>query len=132
MKCDFNLLGNYRIEVSGWGLDKNFFVEQTDLDWAQDGEKTVWLHHELPEGGVVFVRLLVPESTSTSVPVTYKVHTVSPMGCDGSCEMRLTQMHPRSKESNAGSLASKLLEDMQRRSEASEYPETRELEEILQ
>jgi hypothetical protein len=132
MKYDFNLLGNYRIEVSGWGLDKNFFVEQTDLDWAQDGEKTVWLHHELLDGAVVFVRLLVPESPSTAVPVTYHVHAVSPMGCDGLCEMRLTQMHPRSRESITGSLASKLLEDLQRRSEASEFPEIRELEEILQ
>ena len=132
MDSEINLPGAYRVEVSGWGLDESFFVEQTDLHWSQHGEKKIWLHHELSEGAMVFVRLLVPESTSTSVPVTYQVSSVDPMGCNGLCEMRLTQLHPRSKESITRQVASKLHEESQRTCEPTECPKKRDLEEILQ
>ena len=54
--------GNYRIEVSGWGLDAHLFVEETDLLWSQSGEKQMLLHRALPEGAIIFVRLLAPET----------------------------------------------------------------------
>ena len=44
----------YRIELSGWGLDQSFFVEQTTLLWCQDGDKSVALHRELADGAIVF------------------------------------------------------------------------------
>lgn len=94
-----NSAGDYRIEVSGWGLDNSFFVERTDLLWTNDGEKQVQLHRALPEGAIVFVRLLSPESSNGSVPLAYRVQQVVPMDCDGRCQMGLVQLHPRSKKS---------------------------------
>jgi hypothetical protein len=47
--------GNYRIEVSGLGLNDVFFVERTDLIWSEDGEKRLLLRHALSEGAVILV-----------------------------------------------------------------------------
>ncbi len=67
------LSGNYRIEVSGWGLNDAFFVEKTDLHWTECGEKKLLLRHALPDGAVIFVRLIAPETSFGSVPVAYQV-----------------------------------------------------------
>jgi hypothetical protein len=91
------LAGNYRIEVSGWGLNDSFFVEQTNLHWTGRGERKLMLHHALREGAVIFVRLMAPETSHGSVPVAYQVEGVQPMNSDGLCEMRLRRLHPRSK-----------------------------------
>ena len=61
MGNSFNSPGDYRIEISGWGLDNSFFAERTDLRWTAEGEKQVQLHRALPEGAIVFVRLLASE-----------------------------------------------------------------------
>ena len=68
----FNFPDDFRIEISGWGLDNSFLVERTDLLWTSDGEKHVQLHRSLPEGAVVFIRLLASEPSSGSVPVAYR------------------------------------------------------------
>ena len=101
-----NSSGNYRIEISGWGLDNNFFVEQTDLFWDRSGEKQVLLHHALPREPSFLFGLLASEPSTGTVPVAYQVCSCAPMDCNGQCEMRLTQLHPRSKESHAGEVAS--------------------------
>ena len=132
MDNEINRPGSYRIEVSGWGLDQIFFVEQTDLLWSHGSEKRVALHHTLPEGAIIFVRLLTPESTSTTVPVAYQADSVQPTGSNGLCEIRLTRFHPRTKESNTRLVASNLQEETRRSHEASEIPKQGELEEILQ
>jgi hypothetical protein len=86
---------NYRIEVSGWGLNDVFFVETTNLHWTEGGDKKLRLHHALPEGAVAFVRLVSPEPSYTSVPVAYRVEGVQPMNSLGLCEMRLSELRPR-------------------------------------
>src|ERR1700730_3804776 len=91
------LSGNYRIEVSGWALNDAFFVEKTDLHWTERGERQLMLPHALPEGAVIFVRLIAPEMSYGSVPVAYQVEGVQPMNSNGLCEMRLRRLHPRSK-----------------------------------
>ncbi len=53
-------------------LGNNFFVEQTDLKWSEDGGKRIALHHALPDGAVVFVRLLTLDCEIASVPLTYQ------------------------------------------------------------
>ena len=125
---------NYRIEVSGWGLDNTFFVEQTDLLWSEDGGKRLALRHSLVSGAMVVVRLIGNEtSTVSSIPVTYQVDRVQPMGCNGLCEMDLKRLEPRpQKESNPVQVASNLHEEPQDIREASGSPNARELEEILQ
>ena len=49
-----NLSGNYRIEVSGWGLNDAFFVEKTELQWTEGADKKLLLRHAVSEGAVIF------------------------------------------------------------------------------
>jgi len=111
MGNSFNSPGDYRIEVSGWGLDNRFFTEKTGLHWTATDEKKVQLHRALPEGATVFIRLLMPESSNGSVPVPYQVENIGPMDCNGRCQMNLKQLCRRSKESLAAKNASKGLEE---------------------
>ena len=132
MSTSFNCPSDFRIEISGWGLDNSFFVERTDLLWTSDGEKHVQLHRALPEGAIVFIRLLATEPSSRSVPVAYRIEGVVPMDCNGRCQMRLAQLHPRSKESLAAKNASNLLEDSRKVCDVHELENELHHEEILQ
>lgn len=132
MGNSLNSPGDYRIEISGWGLDNSFFAERTDLLWTAGGEKHVQLRRALPEGAIVFIRLLSSEPTNRSVPVAYQVEGVGAMDCNGRCQMKLTQLHPRSKESLSGKNASKCLEDLQRVCDVQEGEAELKHEEVLQ
>jgi hypothetical protein len=123
--------GNYRIEVSGWGLNDVFFVEKTDLVWSDGGEKRLLLHHALSEGAVIFVRLRAPETSYGSVPVAYRVDNVQPMNSVGVCEMRLVQVHPRSKVPTRSNFASLSAESSSKSKEPMESLTQLELEEVL-
>jgi hypothetical protein len=107
-----NYPGKYRIEVSGWGLDNIFFVEKTDLLWSQIGGTQVRLHRALPEGTIIFVRLVAPESLNRPIPVAYQVEDIKPMDSNGQCEMRLLQLCPRTKAPIEGGTASYSVEDL--------------------
>jgi len=123
--------GNYRIEVSGWGLNSAFFVEKTDLVWTAGEEKMLRLHHALPESTVVFVRLISPEASFGSVPVAYQVENVQPMNSDGLCEIRLLRLHPRSKARTRSEDASSMVKYSSKAHEQKEIPIRPELEEVL-
>ena len=123
--------GNYRIEVSGWGLNDVFFVEKTDLLWSEGGEKRLLLHHALSEGAVIFVRLMAPETSCGLVPVAYQVENVKPMNSTGLCEMRLVQVHPRSKAHTRSSFASRSAKYSSKSIEMMESWTELELEEVL-
>jgi hypothetical protein len=99
------LSANYRIEVSGWGLNDAFFVEKTDLLWTEGGEKKLLLHRTLRDRAIIFVRLIAPETSYGSVPVAYLIENVKPMSSAGLCEMRLLQLRPRSKAHTASRVA---------------------------
>jgi hypothetical protein len=114
MGNSFNRPGDYRIEISGWGLDNCFFVERTELLWDADGGKQVCLHRTLKEGNMVFVRLLPWEPNTTTVPVAYEVQSVTPMDRDGKCRVSLAQMRPRLQESRRPVYASKFAGDSKR------------------
>jgi hypothetical protein len=132
MNDTFNSPGNYRIEVSGWGFDNRFFVEKTDLLRSQTGAKFVLLRRTLLKGTMIFVRLLASESMNRSAPIAYQVEDVRPMDCNGQCEMRLLQIHPRLKAPIDGAAASYKRGDsldMREPRESSIQPEP---EEILQ
>ena len=132
MSNSFNCPDDFRIEISGWGLDNSFFVERTDLLWTSNGEKHVQLHRALPDGAVVFIRLLASEPSSGSVPVAYRVQGVVPMDCNGRCQMRLEQLRPKSKESPAWKNASNVSEDSERACDVQEFGSELQREEILQ
>jgi hypothetical protein len=125
------LSGNYRIEVSGWGLNDAFFVEKTDLHWTERGGRKLILHHALLEGAVIFVRLIAPEISSGSVPVAYQVEGVQPMNSNGLCEMRLRRLHPRSKAHTWDRIASLSAECSSNMYETKESSIETELEEVL-
>ena len=132
MGNSFNDSGDYRIEISGWGLDNSFFVERTDLMWTAEGEKQVQLHRALPEGAMVFIRLLASVSSGGSVPVAYRIREVVPMDCNGRCRMRLAQLHPRTRESLKGNRASKEVEDSRRECNLQETEVGLQREEVIQ
>jgi hypothetical protein len=127
-----HLDGNYRIEVSGWGFDRDFFVEQTDLFWDRSGDKKVFLRHAPSEGGMVFIRLLSDDWANNAIPVAYQVAEVQPMDRSGRSETRLTKMHPRTKVPQMEEIASYPIEDCQRTCEPKESSAQLEHEEILQ
>jgi hypothetical protein len=125
---------DYRIEISGWGLDNGFFTEGTELLWTSDGEKQVQVRRALAEGSIVFVRLLSSDPANGSVPVAYQVENVGPMDRNGRCLMKLAQLHPRSQQSRAPQRASKLVAgetEGRSRCEASEIVTELEPEEVL-
>jgi hypothetical protein len=122
--------GNYRIEISGWGLNNLFFVEKTALTWTEGEEKKLHLHHALPDGAIIFVRLIAPENSYSSVPVAYQVENVQPMNPEGLCEMRLLQLHPRSKARTRNKATSRSAEsssNSHRQKENSAQPENEEV-----
>lgn len=121
---------NYRIEVSGWGLNDAFFVEKTDLHWTAGGDKKLLLHHAVSEGAVLFVRLLAPEVSFGSVPVAYQVESIQPMNSNGLCEMRLLQLHPRTR-TGGGEVASSSLQHSSNVREPMKSTFEPELEEVL-
>jgi hypothetical protein len=125
------LSGNYRIEVSGWGLNDAFFVEKTDLHWTEGGEKKLLLRHALPDRAVIFVRLIAPETSFGSVPVAYQVECIQPMNSAGLCEMRLLRMQPRSKAHTRSEIASRAAEHSSKAYEPGESAIQSELEEVL-
>ncbi len=132
MNDAMNHPGNYRIEVSGWDLDNTFFVEKTELLWSEGGGKRVHLRRALPQGTIIFIRLLALESASGSLPVAYGIESAKPMDSNGQCEMRLVQLRPRIKAPLGGIAASYETEDSVRTCEPRESSMQPEPEEILQ
>jgi len=131
MGNSFNDPGDYRIEISGWGLDNNFFVERTDLLWTSEGGKRVQLRRTLREGAIVFIRLLASEQANGSVPVAYEVREVIPMDRNGRCQIQLERLHPLGKESSKRKNASKLSEDSKRERNLHEVVRAQQQEEVL-
>jgi hypothetical protein len=127
-----NCPGDYRIEISGWGLDNSFFVESVDLCWTSEGEKQVHVHRAVPQGAIVFIRLLASEQGGGTVPVAYQVLEAMPMDCGGRCLLRLAQLHPRSKESLKGKSASNVADDVRSESDVPGIIGEPEHEEVLQ
>ena len=67
----------YRVEVSGWDVNRAFFVENSQLEWTEETGKQVTLHRGLNDGAVVFLRLLQPISKDRPHPVAYHVEMVA-------------------------------------------------------
>lgn len=86
----------YRVEVSGWDIAKDFFVEKTELEWDENDAKRVRLSRSLRKGSMIFVRLLQPTEASPSFPIAYEVDPVGP--ADNCREFRLRQVYPRVHE----------------------------------
>ena len=125
------LSDNYRIEVSGWGLNDTFFVEKTDLHWTEGGDKRLLLHHSLPERAVIFVRLISVETPYAPVPVAYQVESVQPMNAIGLCEMRLLRLLPRCRTRDCHEVASLSTKGSSKLCEPKESSFQPDIEEVL-
>ena len=86
----------YRVEVSGWDQDQAFFVENSELEWSEDG-KQVTLSRTLIDGAVVFLRLLQPISPNRSNPVPYQAERVASTE-HGQQQFRLRAVSSRPKQ----------------------------------
>jgi len=62
----------YRVEVSGWDSNQEFFVEKADLDWSEESGKQVLLSRAITPGTLLFLRLLHPTSLDRVHPVPYQ------------------------------------------------------------
>ena len=84
----------FRVEVSGWDEEEIFFVEKSHLAWDEFAGKHISLRHMLPEGALVFVRVLQSTAMQQSPPMAYRVEFI---GCDpeGLHQFRLSTVQPR-------------------------------------
>jgi hypothetical protein len=91
----FPIISLYRVEVSGWDKSQTFFVEKSELEWNEQSGKHVTLSSAVPDGSVVFLRLIQPLSAdrAQSVPFETEFVSVSP---DGLNQFRLHPVSPRS------------------------------------
>lgn len=87
----------YRVEVSGWDREQNFFVENCDLLWAEESGKVVSLHRPLSSDAILFVRLRDPEPADRSHPVVYQAKWLGE-AADRSHQFRLNAAVPRTPE----------------------------------
>lgn len=83
-----------RVEISGWDENQIFFVEKSDLGWDNFSGRHISLQHMLPDGAMVFLRVLHPTALHQSPPTAYHVEFI---GCDpeGLHQFRLNSVHPR-------------------------------------
>lgn len=85
----------YRVEVSGWDVDENFFVEKTELQWGEETGKRIRLSRHLRKGCIVFVRLLQPLSPTRGYPIAYQAEPADSIAESANYEYLLIQLHPR-------------------------------------
>jgi hypothetical protein len=84
----------YRVEVSGWDSNRDFFVENSNLEWSEEEGKRVTLSHSLTDGAVIFLRLLQPMGAQRSHPVAYEAELVSHTA-GGQLQVRLKAVRSR-------------------------------------
>jgi hypothetical protein len=88
----------YPIEISGWNVNGEFFVERAELRWNDLGEKRISLRETVRDGAVVFARLMSRNADSPAVPIAYQAELVPDQRSRGTIEMKLVPCQPRSSE----------------------------------
>ena len=93
----------YRVEVSGWDVQQNYFVAKADLQWFEDNVKQLVLSCRLGINAILFVRLLNSSDLDRALPVPYQAEYLEPAS-DGAHRFRLRAI--RSKANRDLSLVS--------------------------
>ena len=93
----FPIASLYRVEVSGWDKSQTFFVEKSELEWHEESGKCVTLGSAVPDGSVVFLRLIQPLSADRSQPVPFETEFLS-VTPDGLNQFRLHPVSSRGTE----------------------------------
>jgi hypothetical protein len=97
LSARYPITSMYRVEVSGWDKNQAFFVEKSELQWSAESGKQVALSHAVPDGAVVFLRLVPCLSTDRSHPVAYETEFVETTP-EGKHQFRLHPVSPRIAE----------------------------------
>jgi len=97
LSARFPLAGLYRVEVSGWDQNQAFFVEKSELEWNEESGKRVALTNAVPDGAVIFLRLLQSLSADRSHPVPYEAEFLAETS-EGHRQFRLHPVSPRTVE----------------------------------
>jgi hypothetical protein len=63
---------SYAVEVSGWDLRHNFFVENCELLWTDDRAKQIGLSRKLNDNAIVLVRLRDASDSERGHAVVYR------------------------------------------------------------
>ena len=86
---------SYDVEISGWDLSEDFFVEKGTLHWHGKNSKKILLRNRIHKGGVVFVRLAQPVGASNNFPVAYQAEEVAAPDRQKLSEVTLVQLRPK-------------------------------------
>ena len=97
LSARFPITSLYRVEVSGWDKNQAFFVEKSDLQWNEETGKQVELRNAVPDGAVVFLRLLQSLSPDSANPVPYEVELMTVTSA-GLHQFRLHAVSPRTED----------------------------------
>ena len=92
----------YRVEVSGWDLNEQFFVERTALQWGQGDQRTVLIRQRVRQGALVFIRLLEAEAPSRCFPVAYRARQITERENGALYELALSQVWPAEESTSVG------------------------------
>ncbi|HTQ85969.1 MAG TPA: hypothetical protein VMI93_07140 [Candidatus Solibacter sp.] len=92
----------YRVEVSGWDLNEQFFVERTALQWGRGESRMVLIRQKVRTGALVFVRLLENAAAPRSFPVAYRARQVVERENGALYELMLNQVWPAAETAGSG------------------------------
>ena len=84
-----------RVEISGWDLSEQFFVERGILRSEAQEQKKLTIHRQVRVGGLVFLRLLDNTQPGMAFPVAYRVRDLRQEESPGAFEIYLRQMWPK-------------------------------------
>lgn len=68
----------YPAEISGWDRLQDFFVENTSLEYDDDGGMSVRVRRPVHAGTIVFVHLMSSGGPGESLPVALRAASVRP------------------------------------------------------
>ncbi len=83
------------VEVSGWDLDENFYVEQALLSRSPEGRERITLCSRLRIGSLLFLRMSPESSPNRAVPIPCEVIRLKPANSVGGSEAEIVRRHPR-------------------------------------
>jgi hypothetical protein len=99
LSARYPVTSTYRVEVSGWDKNQTFFVEKSELEWSEESDRQLSVTRAIPDGAVIFLRLIASLSVDRADPVAYETEFLETT-LDGLHQFRL---HPVSSRT-AGDL----------------------------
>jgi hypothetical protein len=100
-----NQFSVYRVEISGWDLNEQFFVERAALEWSVGEQKTVLIHRRARQGALLFIRLLESSAPARTFPVAYRVREIREREGESAFELILNQVWPAPEGQSPGGTA---------------------------